>query len=83
MNDFLSCRQAGRSHSQNTLTEQDTKFETAETETKRLKSTLEWFITNNSIFIPFSGTGRHFETQNRSIPGAGCNNPWSLLCFML
>ena len=32
-----------------------------------------------SIFIPFSGTSRHFETQNPSIPGAGCNNPWFVI----
>ena len=40
-----------------------------------LKSKSEYFTTYKSIFIPFSGTGRHFETHNRSIPRAGCNNP--------
>ena len=29
----------------------------------------------NYIFSPFSGTGRDFETQNYSFPGAGCSNP--------
>ena len=45
-----------------------------------LKSTSEYqFTTNNSIFIPFSETGRHFETQNHSIHGAGCNK--CLICY--